>query len=158
MANHDGIPLCLTDTSPSLTIVGDVALVTLVGELDLSRAAELRELLIQPEVSSGRDVRVDLCRVGFIGSVTIGLIVTACRRVREAGGSFSVVCDLKGIVGTVLAMHGLIEHLRVEEPQDLKPSTQLHVVTNAPHCGHPRVGADRSEVAPRRAERAAPAS
>jgi anti-sigma B factor antagonist len=91
-------------------------LVTLAGELDLSRAEELREQLAHPEVLSARTVRVDLSRVSFLDSVIIGLIVTACKRVRAAGSSFSVVCEHEGIARNVFEIDGLVKYMQVEGP------------------------------------------
>jgi anti-anti-sigma factor len=92
------------------------AFVTLAGELDLSRVAELREQFGDPQVLSARAVRLDLRRVSFLDSVIIGVIVTACKRARAAGSSFSVVCDFEGIVRKVFEIDGLVEYLEVEWP------------------------------------------
>ena len=92
------------------------ALVTLAGELDLSRVEELREQFADPQILSARSVRLDLRQVSFLDSVIIGVIVTACKRARAAGSSFSVVCDPEGIVRTVFEIDGLVEYLEVEWP------------------------------------------
>ncbi len=99
-----------------LSVSEGVALVTLAGELDLSRAEELREKLAHPEVLSARVVRVDLNRVSFVDSVIIGVIVSACKRMRAAGCSFSVVCALEGIPRRVFEIDGLVEYLQLEGP------------------------------------------
>lgn len=89
-------------------------LVTLCGELDLSRVEELKERLADPDVLHAPAVRVDLRRVSFVDSVIIGVIVTACKRARAAGSSFSVVCNVDGIVRNVFEIDGLVEYLEVE--------------------------------------------
>ena len=91
------------------------AVVTPAGELDISNAGELREQLARPEVLGARQVCVDLNRVGFLDSSCIDLIVTACKRIRAAGGSFSVACDARGTVRRMLEVDGLIEYLQVGE-------------------------------------------
>jgi anti-sigma B factor antagonist len=92
------------------------AFVTLAGEFDLSRVEELREQFADPQVLSARTVRLDLRRVSFLDSVIVGAIVTACKRARAAGSSFSVVCDFEGIVRKVFEIDGLVEYLEVEWP------------------------------------------
>lgn len=67
-------------------------LVSIWGELDLATAAALREILVSPEVFDAPKVRVDLTGVEFLGSTGIGVLVTACKRVRALGGTFSVIC------------------------------------------------------------------
>ena len=61
-------------------------------------------------------VRLDLNQVSFLDSVIIGLIVSACKRARAAGSSFSVVCALEGIARRVFEIDGLVEYLQVEGP------------------------------------------
>jgi anti-sigma B factor antagonist len=102
------------DLVAGVCVSDGAVLVTLAGELDLSRAEELREQLAHPEVLSARAVRVDLSRVSFLDSVIIGVIVTACKRVRAEGSSFSVVCDPEGIARNVFEIDGLVEYLQVE--------------------------------------------
>ena len=104
------------DLVPDVSVSDGAALVTLAGELDLSRAEELREQLVHPEVLRAHAVRLDLSRVSFLDSVIIGVIVTACKRVRAAESSFSVVCELEGIARKVFEIDGLVEYLQVEGP------------------------------------------
>ncbi len=89
-------------------------LIALAGELDLSTAEELREQLAGPEVLSAREVRVDLSRTSFVDSVSIGVIVTACKQVRAKGGSFSVLCGARDIVRRVFEIDGLVDYLQLE--------------------------------------------
>jgi anti-anti-sigma factor len=116
MALHEENSSNQADLGPDVCVSDGAALVTLAGELDLSTAEELREQLAHPEVLSARAVRVDLSRVSFLDSVIIGVIVTACKRVRAAGSSFSVVCDREGIARNVFEIDGLVEYLQVEGP------------------------------------------
>jgi anti-sigma B factor antagonist len=115
------------NSSAQADVVADVhvsdglVLVTLAGELDVSRAEELREQLAHPVVLSARAVRLDLSRVSFLDSVIIGVIVTACKRVRAAESSFSVVCELRGMARRVFEIDGLVEYLQVEGPSS-RPS------------------------------------
>jgi anti-anti-sigma factor len=87
--------------------------VTLSGELDLSTAGALREVLVLPEVLNAPAVRVDLTQVDFLGSTGVGLLVSACKRIKASGGSFSVICA-KTAVRHVLEISGLLDYLHVE--------------------------------------------
>lgn len=86
--------------------------VLLSGEFDLSTAEELRESFVRSDVCSAPRVRVDLTAVSFLDSTTIGLLVAACKRVRSAGGTFSVNCAEGAALG-ILEMSGLIDYLEV---------------------------------------------
>jgi anti-sigma B factor antagonist len=89
------------------------ATVKLTGDFDLSTAAELRECFVSPEVLDAERVTVDLTRVTFIDSSSIGLLISACRAVRKTGGAFSLRC-VDGIALRVLQISGLVEFLEVE--------------------------------------------
>lgn len=91
------------------------ALVTPAGELDISNAGELREQLARPEVLDAHQVCVDLNLVGFLESSCLDLIVSACKRIRATGGSFSVAYGGRGIVRRVFEVDGLVEYLQVGE-------------------------------------------
>jgi anti-anti-sigma factor len=91
------------------------ALVALAGELDISIAGELREQLARPEILLARQVCVDLNRVGFLDSSCVDLIVTACKRIRASGGSFSVACGARGNARRMFEVDGLVEYLQVGE-------------------------------------------
>jgi anti-anti-sigma factor len=123
--------------APDLCVSSGTAIVTLAGEFDLARAEELRECLVQPEVLSARVVRVDLSRVSFLDSVIIGLLVSVCKKVRKAGSSFSVVCDIEGIARSVFEIDGLLEYLEVEEPSAGPRLACLGVIKGSLECGSP---------------------
>jgi anti-anti-sigma factor len=116
MAHQEAKSSGQADPVPNLCVSDGAALVSFAGELDLSRAEELREQLADPQVLRARAVRVDLSRVSFLDSVIIGLIVSACKRMRAAGSSFSVVCALEGLARRVFEIDGLLEYLQVEGP------------------------------------------
>lgn len=85
------------------------------GELDISSAPAMREAFLDPDVAEASTLHVDLTNVTFLDSSALGLIVTVCRRSRDAGNAFVVICG-DGIVRRVLAISGLIEYLQVEGP------------------------------------------
>lgn len=85
-----------------------VRVVSLVGEHDLASAGELREVLREAiDVGSGVVVRLQLAE--FIDSTTLGVIVGALRRAREAGRGFAlVVTEPDGAVHRALELSGLL--------------------------------------------------
>jgi anti-anti-sigma factor len=65
-------------------------------------------------VFSASAVQVDLTDTTFIDSTAIGVLVSACKRVRASNGAFSVRCS-KGGVQSVLKLAGLAELLQLED-------------------------------------------
>ena len=89
--------------------------VTLAGEIDVYSAGTLREVLVLPEVLNAPTVRLDLSKVEFLGPTGIGLLVSACKRIKSSGGTLSVVCG-QSEARRVLEISGLFEYLGVEDP------------------------------------------
>lgn len=92
----------------------DGVVVSILGELDLSTAGALREVFVLPEVLNAPAVRVDLTHVEFLGSTGIGLIVSACKRIKQSGGTFSVICG-QNPARRALEVSGLIDYLQVQD-------------------------------------------
>ena len=86
--------------------------VILAGEFDLSTAADLRACLVRPDVVGAKQIQVDLRRVTFLDSSSIGVLVAACKHVRSTGGAFEVICD-EGPALRVLQISGLIDYFGV---------------------------------------------
>jgi anti-sigma B factor antagonist len=86
--------------------------VSLAGEFDLSTAADLRACLVRPEVLGAKKVQVDLVRVTFFDSSSIGVLVAACKHVRSTGGAFGVICN-DGPALRVLEISGLVDYFGV---------------------------------------------
>jgi len=93
----------------------DEIVVVLSGELDLAAAPYLRERLVDALKDNPPHVRVDVSKVEFLGSPSIGLLVTTCKRVKQYGGSFSVICG-STLTRQVLEIEGLVEFLNVDHP------------------------------------------
>jgi anti-sigma B factor antagonist len=72
--------------------VADHAVVEVGGEVDVYTAPRLRERLVELIDGGARDVVVDLGRVDFLDSTGLGVLVGALKRLRAAGGTFSLVC------------------------------------------------------------------
>src|SRR4051812_36881947 len=71
---------------------GENALLTLIGELDLSSAPLLREIVmaLAAAPSGAPRVVVDLTELQFLDSTGLGMMVEALARLREAGGDLLV--------------------------------------------------------------------
>jgi anti-sigma B factor antagonist len=92
---------------------GDAAIVHITGEVDLTNAAELRQVLVTicSETPSVHLI-IDLSDVAFIDSTGIGVIVGAHRRVTAKGGRFTAIITTP-MVHKVLQTTGLLSVWRV---------------------------------------------
>jgi anti-sigma B factor antagonist len=63
------------------------------GEIDVYTAPALREKIVSLVDGGAKMLIVDLARVEFLDSTGLGVLVGALKRLRNAGGSFGVVCD-----------------------------------------------------------------
>lgn len=61
------------------------------GDADMRAAGELRDRLIEVIDDSPRAVVLDLTGATFLDSMTLGVLMTAMKRVRATGGRFRVV-------------------------------------------------------------------
>ena len=90
-------------------------LVTAVGEVDVSCAAELRDAI--EAALAAEDVQavvVDLAQVPYIDSTGIGVLVGAAHRAQEAGQRFAVEGPQRN-VRRVLDMLGISAELGLDE-------------------------------------------
>jgi anti-sigma B factor antagonist len=75
------------------TVVEDVAVITMGGELDYAASPELRERVFAQIGHGRRRLLLDFSDVTFIDSTAIGVIVGAISRLRDSGGgAIAVVC------------------------------------------------------------------
>jgi anti-sigma B factor antagonist len=82
------------------------ALVTVVGEVDVTTGSQLREPLHElVEQRKHRHV-VDLREVTFLDSTGLGILVSDHKRLRDRDGSLHVVCQ-PGIVSRVFRLTGV---------------------------------------------------
>jgi anti-sigma B factor antagonist len=70
-----------------------VSSVIVGGEVDLSTAPELKEVLNGVIDGGARLVLVDLSTATFIDSTTLGVLMGAVKRVRPDGGEIAIACD-----------------------------------------------------------------
>lgn len=113
MAIQDTAPFDRTEFTSSVRDGDDRFVVAFSGELDLAVAADIRACLANPAVLDAPAVQVDLRTVTFLDSSAIGVLVSACKRIRASHGTFSVRCDV-GPIRRTLEIAGLIEYLGVQ--------------------------------------------
>lgn len=70
-----------------------VSSVIVGGEVDLSTAPELKEVLNGVIDGGARFVLVDLSSATFIDSTTLGVLMGAVKRVRPEGGEIAIACN-----------------------------------------------------------------
>ena len=76
----------------SAALGGSVSSVSVGGEVDLSTAPELKEVLNGVIDGGARFVLVDLSTATFIDSTTLGVLMGAVKRVRPEGGEIAIAC------------------------------------------------------------------
>lgn len=81
------------DISVSRTTAGNVPIVAVSGELDVSSAPELKDRFTELIRSGEATLIVDLAGVGFLDSTGLGVLVEARAASADAGGSLLVVCN-----------------------------------------------------------------
>lgn len=72
---------------------GGAQLVELGGEVDLYTAPQLKERIAAAIDAGKTTLVIDLTKVTFIDSTTLGVLVAAIKRVRPEGGGVGVVCS-----------------------------------------------------------------
>jgi anti-sigma B factor antagonist len=88
--------------------------VRLVGDVDVSTAGKVREALVCPEVLVAQRVRLDLRSVTFLDSCGVSILVSACKRIRAAGGTVSTLCGASRC-RRFFELAGLIDFFEVED-------------------------------------------
>jgi len=74
-------------------LVGDVAVISVGGELDFAVSSQFRRRLFAQIESGRRLLLLDFTRITFVDSTAIGVIVAAVSRLRASGGgAVAVVC------------------------------------------------------------------
>ena len=85
----------------SLNTVGpiaDCAVLQVVGEVDLYTAPQLREPVRELAAKGAVHLIADLSQVSFLDSTGLGVLVGALKRLREAGGSLTLVISAPRIL------------------------------------------------------------
>src|SRR5438876_9590788 len=103
--------------------VGDAALLTLRGEIDVYTAPRLRQAIIDLVDGGATRIVVDMEKVDFLDSTGLGVLVGGLQRVRMKDGSLAVVTtqdkilkifDITGL-NRVFAIHPSVDAAVVAE-------------------------------------------
>ncbi|MHB8329749.1 MAG: STAS domain-containing protein [Acidimicrobiales bacterium] len=87
---------------------GDIPILSVRGEVDVSTAPELRERLLAVAERGCILTVVDLSEVSFVDSTALGVLVSAVKRLRNAGGDLRLVVT-QPHVSKVFEITGLTE-------------------------------------------------
>ena len=102
------------DLSIKTTNDGGTTLVSVVGEVDVSKASELREALDAALAQEPAGITADLAQVAYIDSTGIGVLVGAATRSAEAGVAFAVA-NPQPNVRRVLGLLGVEGQLNITD-------------------------------------------
>ncbi len=102
------------DLSISKSQQDGVTLVSVVGEVDVSNASELRENLDAALAQGVAAVTVNLAEVAYIDSTGIGVLVGAATRAAEDNVAFKVA-NPQANVRRVLGLLGVEQQLHLED-------------------------------------------
>ena len=92
---------------------GDVAVLTLAGELDPHTAPALAEELDDAIGGGATTVVLQLAELSFIDSSGLRVVISAHRRLDEAGGRL-VLRTPSDTVRRLLEITGLLDHIEIE--------------------------------------------
>lgn len=99
------------------TVVNDVAILTVTGELDVVLCAKLTPELNAALRSSARAIIIDLEGVSLMDSSGVALLINAFRRLDHTGRELAIACPT-GPRRRALEMTGLDRHLPVHETRE----------------------------------------
>ena len=110
--------------------------VSVVGEVDLSTAPELKEALRGVIDSGAQGVLVDLSQTTFIDSTTLGVLMGAVKRLRPGGGELAIACHDQNI-------RKIFEITLLDQVFTISSSTEAGIahLTNAGRASGPGVSA-----------------
>jgi anti-anti-sigma factor len=94
---------------------GKAAVVIASGELDLSNAEHLLEVIRQLIDAGATEVTCDVADVTFIDSTGISVFLTAHKRLIERNGTFALLSPAATVERT-LQVAGVLQHLTVHRP------------------------------------------
>ena len=75
------------------TIEERIAVVRVVGELDIGSADTLRSALDQAEAAGTAIIRLDASQVAFLDSTALGVILASAQRMAARNGRLELVCE-----------------------------------------------------------------
>jgi anti-sigma B factor antagonist len=90
------------------------------GELDLHTSTSLRDRISELTDDEPAFVALDLAAVPFMDSSSLGVIVTALKRLRERGGELALI-GVSGSPAKVLSITGMDQVIPMVERRDDLP-------------------------------------
>ncbi len=99
------------------TVVDDVAILTVTGELDFALCVKLTPELNAALRSSARAIVIDLEAVSLMDSSGVALLINAFRRLDRAGRELAIACPM-GPRRRALEVTALDRHLPVHETRE----------------------------------------
>jgi anti-sigma B factor antagonist len=105
---------------------GDVAIISLRGEIDVYTAPRLRQALIDLVEGGSKDIVVDMDKVDFLDSTGLGVLVGGLKRVKSNDGEMKLVVtqdrimkifDITGLA-KVFPMFGSLDEAVGQQPAD----------------------------------------
>ena len=93
---------------------GSVVVIALDGELDLTSAPTLREVLIELFTGGHHRLVVDMTDVTFVDSTGLGVLVGGLKRATVQDGTLQVVCTEPDVV-RIFRMTGLHKLIALHE-------------------------------------------
>jgi anti-sigma B factor antagonist len=105
---------------------GDVAIISLRGEIDVYTAPRLRQALIDLVEGGSKDIVVDMDKVDFLDSTGLGVLVGGLKRVKSNDGEMKLVVtqdrimkifDITGLA-KVFPMFGSLDEALGQQPAD----------------------------------------
>jgi anti-sigma B factor antagonist len=108
--------------------IGDCAVIQLTGEIDVYSAPMLRDQIRELSAKGAVHLIADLSRVDFLDSTGLGALVGGLKRLREAGGSLTLVISTPRIL-RIFQVTGLTKALAAQR-------SVADAITADPHWQH----------------------
>ena len=105
--------------------VGDCAVLQVTGEVDVYTAPMLREQMRELSAKGAVHLIADLSRVDFLDSTGLGALVGGLKRLREAGGSLTLVISTPRIL-RIFQITGLTKALAIQRSVADAITADLH--------------------------------
>lgn len=100
---------------------GAWTIVSVAGELDLHTSPGLRDRVVELVEGGADHVAIEMSRVGFMDSSTLGVLVTCLKRLRERDGSL-VLAAVQPSPMKVLTLTGLDRIFQIVASLDELPA------------------------------------
>jgi anti-sigma B factor antagonist len=96
---------------------GDAAVVAVAGEIDVYTSPVLQERLVEVLRDGSPSIILDLSKVTFLDSTGLGVLITALKRCRSAGGDLVLVTAQPNVL-KVLEITGLNDVFQIYDSVD----------------------------------------